>query len=350
MEEISSESDYSFGGLLDERAVKWKNRACTFYNRRGYPTQLYSKFNAESDMTFLVMQTAIEDTRIYLWNAEQKECETVQIPEDFSECSRYTEYFPETKSIWRGDHNLSYADDAEREDYCDGVDYTEILWKWEGTTLVKQRECMAEVREEDVKISAYEGSSSNILFDETFTREEWEQNSMKVQKLYQQFYAEMVPEGNGGYLHTIDYDQESKEYIPQALLDTLTKAMLDKTESETLKGLVNDKELTGDEILEIAKDNLAMRSDVIEADWSGSYTMVIADADNDGIMDIVAEEFFGGTGEFTEYVFYKGQEDGTYQKTSSYDAVWEEFAIISYDGKNYLCRTLYDYTKKFMTR
>ena len=167
-----------------------------------------------------------------------------------------------------------------------------------------------------------------------------------MQKLYQQFYAEMVPEESGGYLHTIDYNQESKEYISEALLDTVKKAMLDGTELETLKELVNDKELTKDEILEFAKGNLAIRNDVIEAERSGYYTMVIADADNDGIMDIVAEEFFGGTGGFTEFVFYKGLEDGTYQKTSSFDAVKEEFAVISYDGKNYLCRTLYDYTKK----
>ena len=385
VEEISSESDYSFGGLLDERAVQWKSRMCEFDNRQSSSKQLYSKFNAESDMTFLVMQTAIEDkmrvlilyqdgyfssvyqdiayeewrqepefidcnfdgcldmvvsdTRIYLWNAEQKEYEAAQIPEDFSECSWYTEYFSETKTIWK------YDFDYVKGSWYD-VDYTEILWKWDGAVLVKQRECTAEVRGEEVRMSAYEGSSSNILFDETFSIEEWEQNGINVQKLYQQFYAEMVPEENDGYLHTIDYNQESKEYIPQALLDTVTKALLDGTELKTLKELVPDKELTKDEILALAKGNLAMRCDVIEADRSGNYIMVITDADNDGIMDIVAEEYFGGTGGFTEYVFYKGQEDGTYQKTSSYDAVKEEFAVISYDGKNYLCRTLYDYNKK----
>lgn len=385
VEEISLESDYSFGGLLDDKAVQWKGRVCAFDNRQSYPAQLYSKFNAESNMTFLVAQTAIEDKmrllflyqdgyfssvyqevlyeewrrepefkdcnfdgcldiaisdkRIYLWNAEQKEYKAVQIPEEFSECSSYTgytEYFPETKTIWQYDFDY-------REDSQDDVDYTEILWTWEDAVLVKQRECIAEVRDEDVRISAYEGSSSNILFDETLTVEEWEQNSIKVQKLYQQFYAEMVPDGNGGHLHIIDYDQESKEYIPQALLDTLTKAMLDKTELETLKELAHDKELTGDEVLVLAKDNLAMRCDVIEAKRA---IMVITDADNDGIMDIVAEEYFGGSGGLTEYVFYKGQEDGTYQKISTYDAVWEKFSVISYDGKNYLCRTLYDYTKK----
>ncbi len=396
VEEISFESDYSFGGLLDERSVQWKSRVCAFDNRKSYSTQLYSKFSAESDMTFLVMQTAIEDKmrvlilyqdgyfssvyqniayeewrqepefkdcnfdgcsdivvsdirrdkRIYLWDAEQKEYETVQIPEDFSECSRYTAYFPETKTIWKGDINFNYADDAEGKNYCYGVDYTEILWKWENSVLVKQRECTAEVRDEDVRISAYEGTSSNVLFEETVTKEEWEQNSIKVQKLYQQFYAEMVPEGNDGYLHIIDYDQESKEYIPQALLDTVTKAMLDGTELETLKELVHDQELTKDEILALAKDNLAIRCDVVLAEQSGDYIMVMSDADNDGITDIVAEEYFGGSGGFTEYVFYKGQDDGTYQKTSSYDAVKEEFAVITYDGKNYLCRTLYDYTKK----
>ncbi|MDE7267509.1 MAG: hypothetical protein K2N89_08600 [Lachnospiraceae bacterium] len=391
VEEISAESYYGFGALLDDKAVQWKDRTCALEDGNSYEKQLYSKCNVESDMTFLVLQTAIadkmrvlilyrdgyfssiyqnivyeewrkepsfkdcnfdgypdivvSDTRIYLWNTEQKKYEATQIPEDFSEYSWYTRFFPETETIWR--YDFDYVRDVEGTTSWDDGDYTEILWKWEGAALVKQRECIAEVRGKDVRISAYEGSLSNILFDKTFTREDWEQNRMEVQKLYRQFYAGMVLEENDGRLHTIDYDQESEEYIPQALLDIITKAMLDGVELETMEELANDRELTRDEVSAIAKDNLAMRCDLVEAEvCAGNYIMVMADADNDGIMDIVAEEYFGGTAGFTEYVFYKGQEDGTYQKTSSYDAVQEEFAIISYDGKNYLCRTLYDHNKK----
>ncbi|MDE7206223.1 MAG: hypothetical protein K2N90_03535, partial [Lachnospiraceae bacterium] len=156
----------------------------------------------------------------------------------------------------------------------------------------------------------------------------------------------MIPAENDDKLHRIDYNQEHIEYIPQPLLDIVTNTMLDGKEPETLGGMVNDKNLTTEEVLALVKDNLALRSDMIDTVRYGHVIAVMADADNDGIADIVAQEYLGGTAGFVEYVFYKGQEDGTYQKTSSYDAVEEQFAIISYDGKNYLCRTLYDYNKK----
>ena len=381
VEEVSAETDYSFGGLLDDQAVQWESIICGFDSRFGFSERLYNKFNVADDMTFFVIQTAMKDrmleimlyqdgyfssvyqniayeewreepvfedcnfdgwldivsnTRMYLWNAEQKKYKAAQIPEDFPKYSWHTKRYPETKTVW------GYDNEYEKGQ----TDLTEMLWKWEGNVLVKKRECVAKVRETGVQISAYEESSENVLFNETFTTEEWKQNAVNVQKRYQQFYAGMLPEENDGYLHEIDYHQKHQEYIPQALLEKISNAMLDGTELETLKELVHDKELTSDEVLALAKDNLAMRYDVIRADRSGDYIMVMADADNDGIMDIVAEEYFGGSGGFTEYVFYKGQEDGTYQKTSSYDAVKEEFGIITYDGKNYLCRTLYDYSKK----
>ncbi|MDE7267816.1 MAG: hypothetical protein K2N89_10170, partial [Lachnospiraceae bacterium] len=390
VEEVSAESDYSFGRLLDDNAVQWKDYTCVVGSGYGVSEQIYSKFNAESNLTFFVSQTKLNDqmleimlyqdgyfstiyqntvyeewiqelvfedcnfdgyldmvvsnTRMYLWNAEQKEYELAQIPKDFPKYSWDTKRYPETKTIWAYDNE--YGKGAV---HWNNYDHTEMLWKWEGTSLVKKRECVAKVREEGVRILAYEGNPENVLFDETFTTEEWKQNTVNVQKRYQQFYAEMLPEENDDNLHKIDYHQEHEEYIPQALLQIITKAMLDGTELETLKELVHDKELTKDEVLALAKDNPAMRCDIIEAEQLGDYIMVMTDADNDGIMDIVAEEYFGGSAGFTEYVFYKGREDGTYQKTSSYDSFKEEFAIITYDGKNYLCRTLYDYYKKMFS-
>ncbi len=161
-----------------------------------------------------------------------------------------------------------------------------------------------------------------------------------------EYEAVQVPEGNNAKPHKTDEKQKRREQIPQALLDTVTNAMTDGTEHETLQAMTNDKKLTNEEVLAIARENISLRSDIIEAHRLGEYTVVMADGDNDGIADLIAEEHFGGSAGLTEFAFYKGQKDGTYRKTSSYGAVQQDFCMISYDGKNYLCRTRFDYGKK----
>ncbi len=390
VEDIKAEWGYNFEEFLNDKLVLWENtqNVLAIGDTSGRANKkLYDKIDVEKHYTLFVLQSVdsdntrrvllfrdgyfdsavaefsfaeasgtvvfedcnfdgcpdimVSETNIYLWNTKQKTYEPAQMPKDFEKYSWKTERYPDTQTIWGYDDEYGMG-----PEHWSDVDHKEMLWKWEGTALVKKRECIANVREEGVRIRAYEGSPENVLFDETFTKEEWEQNSVQVQKRYQQFYAGMIPEENDEKLHRIDYNQEHIEYIPQALLDIITNTMLDGKKLETLEGMVNDKKLTTEEALALAKDNLALRSDMIGAVRSGNVIAVMTDADNDGIADIVAQEFFGGTAGFTEYVFYKGQEDGTYQRTSSYDAVKEKFAVLSYDGKNYLCRILYDYNKK----
>ncbi len=390
VEDIKAEWGYNFEEFLNDKLVLWENtqNVLAIGDTSGRANKkLYDKIDVEKHYTLFVLQSVdsdntrrvllfrdgyfdsavaefsfaeasgtvvfedcnfdgcpdmmVSETNIYLWNTKQKTYEPAQMPKDFEKYSWKTERYPDTQTIWGYDDEY-----GKGPEHWSDVDHKEMLWKWEGTALVKKRECIANVREEGVRIRAYEGSPENVLFDETFTKEEWEQNSVQVQKRYQQFYAGMIPEENDEKLHRIDYNQEHIEYIPQALLDIITNTMLDGKKLETLEGMVNDKKLTTEEALALAKDNLALRSDMIGAVRSGNVIAVMTDADNDGIADIVAQEFFGGTAGFTEYVFYKGQEDGTYQRTSSYDAVKEKFAVLSYDGKNYLCRILYDYNKK----
>jgi hypothetical protein len=390
VEDIKAEWGYNFEEFLNDKLVLWENtqNVLAIGDTSGRANKkLYDKIDVEKHYTLFVLQSVdsdntrrvllfrdgyfdsavaefsfaeasgtvvfedcnfdgcpdmmVSETNIYLWNTKQKTYEPAQMPKDFEKYSWKTERYPDTQTI------LGYDDEyGKGPEHWSDVDHKEMLWKWEGTALVKKRECIANVREEGVRIRAYEGSPENVLFDETFTKEEWEKNSVQVQKRYQQFYAGMIPEENDEKLHRIDYNQEHIEYIPQALLDIITNTMLDGKKLEMLEGMVNDKKLTTEEALALAKDNLALRSDMIGAVRSGNVIAVMTDADNDGIADIVAQEFFGGTAGFTEYVFYKGQEDGTYQRTSSYDAVKEKFAVLSYDGKNYLCRILYDYNKK----
>lgn len=390
VEEIVAESSYSFGKLLETDAVHWEDSIQKLDVRRDNIDYAdLNKVKAEKDCTLLAMQSAdkketreislfrdgffsapimkfsftecpfnieFEDynfdgctdmivpwTEVILWNTEKKKYEEVQMPRDFPIRSGAIAHYPQTQTIWG--HDREYVKDASGWSSWDYYDETETLWRWEKTALVKKRECVAEVREESVRIWAYEESPSNMLFDETFTTKEWEQNSTRVQKRYQQFYAGMVWEEGGGKLHKIDYDQEHQEYIPQSLLDKIKKAMLDDTVSETIGEFQVDSQLTNDVVLTIAKDNLEMRSDMILAkQFGGDYYLDMADFDNDGILDLIGNEYYNGSeGEFT---LYQGQKDGTYEKTQSPLFMTKQFAILSYEGKNYLCWTFYGYDQK----
>ena len=387
VEEISSESSYSFGQLLENDMVHWEDSIQKLDIRRDNIDYVnLNKIKVEKDCTLLAMQSVDEDvtreislfrdgcfaapmmkfsfakcysniqfedynfdgcldmivsgTKIYLWNADKKTYEAAQIPNDYWFGSR--ESYPETQTIW-GD-GKEFVNSSEKEASWDIYDYTETLWKWEKTALVKRRECVAEVREETVRICAYDEELQNMMFDETFTTEEWEQNSACVQKRYQQFYAGMVPEERSKNLRKINNNQEHPKYIPQALLDKIKKAMLDGTVSKIFEELRIDKKLTEEKILTLAKDDLEMRSDVAGAKQYGDYSMVMADGDNDGVMDLIGEN--GGyydSGDITGYIFYQGQKDGTYQKTQGSNFIMKQFAILSYDGKNYLCYIFYGY-------
>ncbi|MDE7267508.1 MAG: hypothetical protein K2N89_08595, partial [Lachnospiraceae bacterium] len=207
----------------------------------------------------------------------------------------------------------------------------------------KKRECIVEKSDEDVRILAYENNAQSkaILFDETVSITDWEKNSAKVQKCYQKFYAGMLPEKNNEWLHPVDYNSEHREYIPQAFLDKIAKAMLNDTVLETLQEFMIDNELTSDEMASVSKNNLELRLDLIEGQWMKNYIMTMTDADNDGINDIIVEKYYGNANRFADYDFFQGKEDGTYQRTSSYSSAGERFDVLSYDGKTYLCRTLY---------
>ncbi|MDE7208008.1 MAG: hypothetical protein K2N90_12790 [Lachnospiraceae bacterium] len=205
----------------------------------------------------------------------------------------------------------------------------------------KKRECIVEKRDEDVRILAYEyGSQSpNILFDETVSIPDWKKNSEKVQTCFRKFYAGMLPETNNEWIHPIDDNPEGREYIPQAFLDKIAKAMLDNTLSAIIEECVIDKELTNNEMKAVSKNNLELRCDLLAGEQIKNYIMTMTDADNDGIRDIIVEKYYGNMSNFTDYDFFQGQKDGTYQRTYSYSSANERFDLLTYDGKRYLCRT-----------
>lgn len=308
-----------------------------------YPTEIqFEDYNFDGSMDAILFRSG-EPTEIWLWNTDKKTFEAARMPEEFPTFSWDFERYPETKTIWS--YDTDYVVNADGATYWNRYDNTETLWQWEGTTLTKKRECTAQVREEAVRICAYayHNEDKTVLYDEIVPVAEWEQNSDAVQACYRKFYEGALSTKNAGRLHKVDYKEEA---IPQGLLDSVSEAILESKENVLVDTLGIGKELTKEKVLAIAKDNLSLRSDVVLADLAGDYTMFLVDGDNDGISDIVAEIYYGGTGGFTEYVFYQGQEDGTFEKTCTYYSVQESFSFIRYDEKNYLCRRLYDYDTK----
>ncbi|MFG6370103.1 MAG: hypothetical protein K1W16_17120 [Lachnospiraceae bacterium] len=246
----------------------------------------------------------------------------------------------------RDKNNLGYDYNTVESENCTNIDESETLWKWTGDTLIKERVCNAQVRGEKVQICVTDGNSDNAIFEYNVTLSEYKEGSKKVQSFYKRFYDNMVPAETFTYAHSIQYDRENIVYIPQEFLDFVEDAMLNGTEVKNLKPMLNDRELSNEEILSIAENNIDLRKTVIDKTWGNPYLMVMADGDNDGIPDIIARESCGGSDGSVYFVFYQGQEDGTFQKTDAFGAMREEFCIISYKGKNYLFRTLFDYNKK----
>lgn len=74
--------------------------------------------------------------------------------------------------------------------------------------------------------------------------------------------------------------------ILQELLDKIAKAMEKQKEPELLEPLATGRLLTDEEIRALARENMEIRVDLAQAVYLGSYTMLEADVDNDGILDL----------------------------------------------------------------
>lgn len=271
----------------------------------------------------------------YLYHPESERFEKAETDIDV-DLSYNSYFFEEGKAIWRTDSEYDNESWHRRA-------YIEQILQWEGYELVLVRECVAEFGEKEVTIRAREVQTDKELFTAVIPNEEYSGNSAELKALYERFYAGYVPKEVYYLEHRAEGDVT---YIPDGLIDLLSEAMMDNTEKETLEAMIKDRELSDEELWETASANREIGCIIMDIGWYGSSQVVLGDGDNDGIEDILAEIYSGGSGGFTEFAFFKGQPDGTFAYTGSYSHVMEEFALICYEGKNYLCRTTYDYNKK----
>lgn len=271
----------------------------------------------------------------YLWNAGQKEyvaAQTEVIGLDFDD----VQFFSETNTLWNGSEE--YDEDTWRKKA-----EVENLWQWEGDALVKKRECRTEIEETGMRIWAYEGSRDNLLFDEFIPKESEKESKKKMQTLYERFYEGYVPKEAYALAHSRPAETDC---IPQELVNNLIFALEEGRESQELEGLWNRRELSHKEVIQLARGNIDIRKEILDAQAMGGFRMLEADLDNDGLSDILSQTYYGGTGGFTDYVFFQGQEDGSFKETERLGSVLQDFDIIEYQGKNYFYQVEFDYGKK----
>ncbi len=140
------------------------------------------------------------------------------------------------------------------------------------------------------------------------------------------------------------------QQIPKELIAYLSDPLLGS--KEELKNLmlpmVNDKELTIEEVKELARENPDIKRQLltITCNSLGQGIWLKADADNDGIEDIFLCEYLGGSLGAVSYYLFKGTKEGRYIFTSKEEELKMEFAFINWEGKNYLAKTTWEFTKK----
>lgn len=126
--------------------------------------------------------------------------------------------------------------------------------------------------------------------------------------------------------------------IPKELSDMIIDAMKSGKEEETFEPLKVGTELSQEQFcgqtgLEIAE--------------SEAMIPIQADVDNDKNQDLIGLHYWGGTGGFCSMELYQGSEDGDFRLTNSFDCLYQEYKLLSYQGKNYLLMKDFDYNTKY---
>lgn len=374
VQEIAEEEDCSFGQLLADGMVRWQDGGGTVGFREKPDAFTYRRLVPEEGLPLLYVSERqgdgqelrlyregyyekpfreipayikaernirVEDVNfdgcpdltgygeIFLWDRQMKTY--VRAQAEIPLYYLYHRQFPESASFWV---NSTYGASQNG----DSVRQAEAIWQWEGRVLTKKRECVVSCVEEDVRVWAYEDTPEQLLFDETFSLREWEQEEQgRVLQLYRRFYDGMVPETVYGVEHRLE---GGKTYIPQGLLDEID-GVIAAGEDPHILSKIGDGKVTKEEALALANKDMAVRQQVQSAArFQYSYTILEADCDNDGRADLVWQldgSYIGGMSGNVEYVFLQGQQDGSYAETDSFSESRETFHVISYEGKNYLC-------------
>ena len=383
LEEIQAEKDYSITSLLKQEAICWmpakegegqRETSVRYNGRKGGVVCKYIELKPEAGVRFIARfqrgeeyeyqlkiyqegsyenssqsftgradgEISMQDLNfdgyadllldrdiVYLWNHE-KQCyeEALLHIEDTSFEFRTAEPFEEQKTFWS--YHQYYLGDVSKE----------RLWQWEGNELVQKRVCVVDVLKDTVCIEIWEGAEEKLLLEQTFSQKKWEGDREFLRPIYEKFYEGLAPEGAFERWHCVK--QEECQYISRKLLDEIGRRLEDGRGIEDLSFMNTGRFLSEEEIRLMAQKYIEIRVDLAEAARLGSYGMIEADVDNDGILDLLAEKYRGGVHEYPEFILYQGQENGGYVKTDGFEGFQEELTGVFCEDRNYVCCKVYD--------
>lgn len=145
-------------------------------------------------------------------------------------------------------------------------------------------------------------------------------------------------------------EEEESVSVPEELIAYVSEYLLKSEEElrEAMLSLVADRELTLEEVEILAKENPDIKKELmaIVSNSFGQGIWLKVDADNDGIDDVFLCQYLGGSLGAVTYYLFKGDGNGKYEMSGWHENLREEFAFIRWEGKNYLAKTTWDFTKK----
>ena len=202
-------------------------------------------------------------------------------------------------------------------------------------------------------VSSTEGYFDNTEVVPEYTQEVKPDSSLPARKLMQvnfakKYRAETTPLAK--YYGEIEGDGEpysGVDVIADDLTDALGTAILDNTHEAFVEQHSVGTKLSVDEFFEKVGDEARVDpAEIKDSSVGADVTAVLADVDNDGVDDITAMFYFGGTGGFGYFKIFKGTAEG-FKATDSYQCVVYPFNILDWNGKRYLCQYQLDYETKY---
>lgn len=265
-----------------------------------------------------------------IWDRENKKYAEAVIPSHENFEMEEAIFCDDFETIWNSSDD-GYGDQSA----------VEKLYRWNGVILEEIRSISSQCEAGKVSVILTDERSGECIASRIFPEKGW-QNNPGVRKLYDQFYEGYAPKE---LYHVRHGAPGEEEYIPESLVEALARAFEENREMEFLWSCETGRELTEAEAEEVRSRNPDITG-YWEDYWAEENRMILADLDDDGYEDIYALICDGGTAGFTDFAVFQGIAEGKYEETERFFAFRWPFVVISWEGKNYVCRTIVDYDKK----